>query len=81
MSYTDMKKIDWNKASELGLVERINKEILHPLGLAMCRDVDSGVSPSLLIASDGVWNYPDDYEFKPTLTASQIKQELTKDNK
>lgn len=33
-----MKCINWNQASELGLVVRINREILHPLGLSMSRD-------------------------------------------
>jgi hypothetical protein len=73
-----MKTIDWNQASELGLVERINSEILHPLGLAMCRDVDTGASPSLLIADDGFWNYTDDHILKPVLTKEQIQEELKK---
>ncbi|HGK7310691.1 TPA: hypothetical protein ACJ51G_000661 [Aeromonas hydrophila subsp. hydrophila] len=33
-----MKCINWNQASELGLIVRINREILHPLGLSMSRD-------------------------------------------
>lgn len=28
-------EINWNQASEMGLIERINTEILHPLGLAI----------------------------------------------
>lgn len=54
---SDIKQIDWNKASELGLVERINKEILHPLGLAMTRNPETGKSDCLLVADDGVWEY------------------------
>ena len=73
-----MKNIDWNKASELGLIERINKEILHPLGLAMCRDTETGTSPCLLIADDGVWSYADDYQFKPVLTNEEVQKELSK---
>ena len=52
-----MKTIDWNKASELGLVEKINREVLHPLGLAMTRNPETGASESILIADDGVWEY------------------------
>ncbi|WP_436718977.1 DUF7415 domain-containing protein, partial [Vibrio cholerae] len=37
-----MKCIDWNKMSELGLIEKINREILHPLGLAITRNVETG---------------------------------------
>jgi len=49
--------IDWNMMSELGLIERINVEILHPLGLAMSRNVETGVSEEILISEDGLWEY------------------------
>jgi hypothetical protein len=52
-----MKTIDWNKMSELGLLERINREICHPLGLAVSRDVETGGSTRILIADDGEWEY------------------------
>lgn len=52
-----MKTINWNQMSELGLIQRINSEILHPLGLAMSRNVESGVSEEILIADDGFWEY------------------------
>ncbi|MCP4528476.1 MAG: hypothetical protein GY833_21540 [Aestuariibacter sp.] len=55
-----MKTIDWNKASELGLIERINREVLHPLGLAMTRCPDTGVSANLIVSPDGEWEYPED---------------------
>ncbi len=51
------EKIDWNEASNRGLIVRINTEILHPLGLAMCRNVKDGTSPYLLVSDDGVWTY------------------------
>lgn len=51
------EKIDWNEASNRGLIVRINTEILHPLGLAMCRNVEDGTSPYLLVSDDGVWTY------------------------
>ena len=49
--------LDWNDMSKLGLIERINTEILHPLGLAMSRNVETGVSEEILISEDGLWEY------------------------
>lgn len=57
MSETKQATIDWNEASNRGLIVRINTEILHPLGLAMCRNVEDGTSPYLLVSDDGVWTY------------------------
>lgn len=54
--------INWNQMSELGLIERINREILHPLGLAISRNPKTGSSDHILIAGDGVWQYPEDME-------------------
>ena len=56
------KWIDWNELSRLGLLERINREILHPLGYAVARDVESGSSPGALVSLDGAWAYPEDLE-------------------
>lgn len=55
-----MKSISWNQMSELGLIERINREILHPFGLAVSRDIDTGCSKHILVADDGVWTYAED---------------------
>lgn len=52
-----MEFIDWNELSKRGLIERINREILHPIGLAVCRDVDSGTSPGAFVAPDGEFTY------------------------
>ncbi|MEC5345065.1 hypothetical protein ABRZ24_20955 [Brenneria populi] len=52
-----MNSIDWNEISRRGLLVRINKEIMHPLGLAVFRDPDNGVSEGAVIADDGVWQY------------------------
>lgn len=67
-------RIDWNFASTLGLIERINSELLHPLGLAMCRDVSTGVSPYLLVAEDKVWTYSPDFKPLPVLRSEEIHQ-------
>lgn len=52
-----MKTINWNQMSELGLIERINREILHPLGLAISRNPENGCSEAIFVADDGVWEY------------------------
>lgn len=57
-----MKTIDWNRASELGLIFRINKEVLHPIGYAMTRNQETGTSESLIIADDGFYEYPQEEE-------------------
>ncbi|MDH0894701.1 MULTISPECIES: hypothetical protein [unclassified Pseudomonas] len=57
-----MKKhqvIDWNEISRLGLLERINREIMHPLGYAVVRVVETGHSPGALVSDDGPWVFPD----------------------
>lgn len=54
--------VDWNELSSRGLIVRINREILHPLGLALCRDVETGISPGCLVSPDGEWCYPEDQE-------------------
>lgn len=53
--------VDWNQLSSLGLIRRINTEILHPIGLALFRHQD-GVSSGAMIAPDGKWNYADGLE-------------------
>lgn len=49
--------VDWNELSRRGLLERINREILHPIGLAVFRDPNTGQSGGALISPDGVWEY------------------------
>ncbi|SLM62841.1 Exodeoxyribonuclease VIII [Dickeya aquatica] len=34
--------VDWNELSQRGLLVRINQEIMHPLGLAIFRDQETG---------------------------------------
>lgn len=52
--------LDWNQMSALGLIVRINAEILHPLGLAIFRVPASGISAGAMIAPDGKWEYAPD---------------------
>lgn len=52
--------LDWTELSALGLVVRINAEILHPLGLAIFRDPASGISAGAMISPDGKWEYAPD---------------------
>lgn len=51
------KMVDFNQLSDWGLIHKINKEVLHPLGLALSRDID-GTSPGALVAPDLVFEYP-----------------------
>lgn len=52
--------LDWNELSALGLIVRINVEILHPLGLAIFRDPASGISAGAVISPDGKCKYAPD---------------------
>lgn len=45
------KKIDWDEASNLGLIYKINKEILHPLGLSMFKG-KFGKSDGILVNNE-----------------------------
>ncbi|MBT9186374.1 hypothetical protein ILP31_20020 [Pectobacterium punjabense] len=56
-----MQSIDWNEISRRGLLVRINSEIMHPIGLAIFRDPDSGQSGGALVADDGVWQYEQNF--------------------
>jgi len=67
------KEIDWNKMSELGLIRRINTEILHKLGLAMSRNPDTGISEKVLVSDDGEWEYA---EKKDVVTDEEIRKIL-----
>ncbi|HBQ5557251.1 TPA: hypothetical protein ACR599_001853 [Klebsiella variicola] len=49
--------LDWNQLSALGLLIRINAEILNPLGLAIFRDPAFRSSPGAMISPDGKWEY------------------------
>ena len=70
-----MKEINWNTMSQLGLIERINREILHPLGLAMSRNPSTGSSDSIFVADDFFWEYSDAIK-NSVLSKDEIKAKL-----
>lgn len=72
MGESETKIINWNDMSQLGLIRRINTEILHPLGLAISRNLD-GTSSQILVASDGVFEYGDTH---PVVTDDEVRQKL-----
>jgi len=77
------KTIDWNQMSELGLIVRINKEILHPLGLALSRNTETGSSDAVLVADDGAWEYSKNEDL-PNFDIQHVKatlDEIKKGNK
>ena len=60
-----LETIDWNEISRRGLLVRINQEIMHPLGLAICRDPETGISPGAVVSDDGAWFYLDHVNAQP----------------
>ena len=69
-----MQTLDWNQMSALGLILRINTEVLHPLGLAMARNPETGHSEQILVAPDGVFTYS---ERKITPSVQETKLALS----
>lgn len=64
--------------SDLGLIYRINNEILHPLGLAISRNPDTGSSDVVLLADDGVWEYSSEIKNQQRPNEDEIKKQLQK---
>ena len=54
------KMIDFEKLSEWGLIYKINKEVLHPLGLALTRELETPISKGAVISPDLKFEYTDD---------------------
>ena len=54
-----MKQINFNTLSKWGLIYKINKEVLHPLGLALSRNPSTGYSEGCYIDDSGdfEWEY------------------------
>jgi hypothetical protein len=57
---TTYETIDWNEISRRGLLVRINREIMHPLGLAICRVPETGISLGAIVSPDGAFIYAED---------------------
>ena len=56
-------------------MQRINREILHPLGLAVSRNPDSGNSEAIFIADDGIFSYAE--SIKPVvITDDEIRTRI-----
>lgn len=52
-----LASVDWAALAKLGLLARINHEILHPLGYSAFYVVENGTSPGALIAESGRWQF------------------------
>lgn len=60
--------------SNNGLIWKINKEILHPLGLALARDGDT--SPGCMIAPDGKWEFSEESNIRNSERFQKFKKTL-----
>ncbi len=60
MTEKGYKTVDFDYLSKTGLLYKINKEILHPVGLAMFYDPETGISKGAIVAPDGEWEYDDE---------------------
>ena len=52
-----VKYFKFDRLSEFGLIYKINKEVLHPLGLALSREPDLNCSFGCIVAPDGIYEY------------------------
>ncbi|MDK2597916.1 DUF7415 domain-containing protein [Pseudoalteromonas obscura] len=68
-----MKVLNWNELAELGVLAKINKEMLHPLGLAVMRDTKTGKSAGALVSDDGIWEYDPKLEL-PEFDEEKIRE-------
>lgn len=75
-----MKYVDWNVLAKLGLVKRINNEILHPLGLSVSYNPETGISEYILIDEED-WNWEYSNVKINQLPKEEIKQVILKNMK
>ena len=68
------KIMDFEEMSNNGLIWKINKEILHPLGLALARDGDT--SPGCMIAPDGKWEFSEESNIRNFEKFQKFKKTL-----
>ena len=74
LPYEGKKLVNFNELSEYGLIWKINKEILHPLGLALARDGDT--SPGCMIAPDGKWEFSEESNIRNSERFQKFKKTL-----
>lgn len=72
------KTIDWNDMSNLGLIQHLNEQILHPIGLAISRDPITGISEKVIVAEDGFFVYDSRTIAPINFDDQRIKQHLKK---
>ena len=60
----ERKYLDIGELKDLGYLQELNRQFLHPLGLALevCRDVDDDTGETGPWTLGGVWDYRDDPE-------------------
>lgn len=59
IDYTCIKRMDINEFQEFGYLQELNRQFLHPLGLALEVNVDLDTGKMSL---GGIWDYRDDPE-------------------
>lgn len=57
--------LTFREASELGLIQKLNREVLHPMGLALCWNPETNLSEGFLVSEEGEWKYDDSVVVKP----------------
>lgn len=55
---SEIKHIDIKEFRELGFLQELNRQFLHPLGMALSIEIDEEGNESL----GGIWDYRDDPE-------------------
>lgn len=69
LSKTDIENgygsIDWSMMAKLGLIKKINNEILHPMGLAISYHRTTGFSEKIILSMDQVFEYSEKTEMVP----------------
>lgn len=72
---TNKRIINWNELSKLGLIYKINSEILHPHGLAIFRDDETGVSGGAIVG-DEPYTYSEDSIKKNTEKLNNLEDNI-----
>lgn len=76
---TNYKSITAKELSDLGLIFKINKEILHPLGLAIGRDsVDEDSMNLVCVMVSDTLEYSDEVESRNFTKLENLDENLSK---